>query len=220
MNKPILQLKNISKRFSTGGEDIDILKSVNLELQAGQMLSLMGASGSGKSTLLHIAGLLDNADSGEVFIAGEPTSQFKDNEKTRLRGNLIGFVFQLHHLWSEFSALENIIITQRLNGVSKRDATHYAQTLLQEVGLESRGSHFPAQLSGGERQRIAIARALANKPKILLADEPTGNLDSDNATRIFDLFKKLVDKYKLAVLIATHDVKIASASDKIIKLET
>ncbi len=184
------------------------------------MLSLMGASGSGKSTLLHIAGLLDNADDGEVLIAGQPTSQFKDNEKTRLRGNLIGFVFQLHHLWSEFSALENIVITQRLNGVSKADATHHAETLLQEVGLEARRNYFPAQLSGGERQRIAIARALANKPQILLADEPTGNLDSDNATRIFDLFKKLVDKYKLAVLIATHDDKIGSASDDIIKLES
>lgn len=219
MNKSLLKLNHICKSFKSGEEKINILKSINLELHKGKMLALMGASGSGKSTLLHIAGLLDTYDDGEVIIDGIKTSQLSDNQKTNLRGDKIGFVFQLHHLWSEFNALENIIISQRLNGVSTSVARKRAETLLHEVGLQHRGHHFPAQLSGGERQRIAIARALANKPQILLADEPTGNLDSENATRIFDLFKKLVDKYNLAVLIATHDVKIASASDNIIKLE-
>lgn len=221
-DKTVLRLQNICKSFRAGlDNDLDsvhILKNFNLSLKSAQMLAVTGVSGCGKSTLLHIAGLLDSADSGEVYINNQACRSLSATAKAKLRGRTIGFVFQLHHLWAEFSALENLIIPQRLNGVSSPKATAKAQLLLDEIALSHRAKHHPAQLSGGERQRIAIARALANDPQILLADEPTGNLDPDNAKRVFALFQKLVDKYNLAVLIATHDASIAQASDAVIQL--
>ena len=216
--QPALRQVHIYKTYQSSNENIEILKNINITINSGEVTALIGQSGSGKSTLLHIAGLLDEATSGDIFINGENISAYSPQEKANLRGRKIGFIFQLHHLWHEFSALENVTFPQILMGQPKKQAREYGEYLLSQVGLQSRLHHKPAQLSGGERQRVAIARALANRPKILLADEPTGNLDAENSMVIFDLLCRLLEQEKLSALIATHDNDLAIKAHHVISL--
>ena len=202
---PLLKLTAISKKFYQGDHSLVILDNVNFSLFSHEVIGLIGPSGSGKSTLLHIAGLLDGPTKGEVKINHHITAHLKDYQKTLLRAQFIGFIYQSHYLLPEFSALENVMMPMRLNQKSFKDAKEYALYLLKEVGLENRLSHRPGELSGGEQQRVAIARALANHPKILLADEPTGNLDPETADLILNLILKISQKHQIAALIATHN---------------
>ncbi|WP_419796747.1 MAG: ABC transporter ATP-binding protein [Terasakiella sp.] len=219
MNKTILELQDLNRSFSQGQDQLDILKEASLTIHPGEIVALVGPSGAGKSTLLQTAGLLERPDSGEILIDGVETSKLNDREKTRLRRNHLGFVYQYHHLLPEFSAKENIVIPQMINGKTKKEAEIRAQELLEAVSLAKRGEHRPAELSGGEQQRIAIARALANKPKLLLADEPTGNLDPATSDHVFNLLLDEVRKEGLAALIATHNPTLAQRMDRIVKLE-
>ena len=182
------------------------------------MVALVGPSGSGKSTLLHVLGLLDKADEGQLLIGDRDVLSVSDSEKTKIRRNDIGFVYQFHHLLPEFSAEENIMLPQIINGTDKKAAANTAKSLLEKMGLAHRGDHRPARLSGGEQQRVAIARALANHPKILLADEPTGNLDPETAESVFAIFTKLVKESGTAALIATHNMDLAKRMDRIIQV--
>ncbi len=219
MNKAVLELQNLNRSFSQGHDRLDILKEASLTIHPGEIVALVGPSGAGKSTLLQTAGLLERPDSGEILIDGVETTKLSDREKTRLRRNHLGFVYQYHHLLPEFSAQENIVIPQMINGKTKKEAQIRAQELLEAVSLAKRGQHRPAELSGGEQQRIAIARALANKPKLLLADEPTGNLDPATSDHVFNLLLDEVRKEGLAALIATHNPALAQRMDRIVKLE-
>lgn len=206
-----LHLDNITRHYG----DLVILEGVDLKLARGEIIALLGPSGSGKSSLLHIAGLLEAPSQGEVHIDGHPTSNMSDAERTRLRRDALGFVYQFHHLLPEFSALGNTSLPLLIAGVKKAQAEQEAERLLTLMGLASRVHHQPGQLSGGEQQRTAIARALANKPDILLADEPTGNLDPKTSDVVFDALIKLVRQEGLAALIATHDQRLASRLDRI-----
>jgi len=219
MNKAVLELQNLNRSFTQGHDQLDILKEACLMIHPGEIVALVGPSGAGKSTLLQTAGLLERPDSGEILIDGVETTKLSDREKTRLRRNHLGFVYQYHHLLPEFSAQENIVIPQMINGKTKKEAQIRAQELLEAVSLAKRGEHRPAELSGGEQQRIAIARALANKPKLLLADEPTGNLDPATSDHVFNLLLDEVRKEGLAALIATHNPTLAQRMDRIVKLE-
>jgi lipoprotein-releasing system ATP-binding protein len=219
MSNPVLELRGLNRSFKQGNDDLHILKEANLTIHAGEIVALVGPSGAGKSTLLQTAGLLEKPDSGTVLLNDVDTSQLKDDAKTLLRRHHLGFVYQYHHLLPEFSALENIIIPQMITGKSKAEAKIRAQELLDAVSLSTRGEHRPAELSGGEQQRVAIARALANKPKLLFADEPTGNLDPQTSDHVFDLLMHEVRKEGLAALIATHNPSLAARMDRIIKLE-
>ena len=219
MNKTVLELQKLNRSFKQGNEELHILKEANLTIKAGEIVALVGPSGAGKSTLLQTAGLLEKPDSGQIFVNGVDTSSMKDDEKTRLRRFHYGFVYQYHHLLPEFSASENIIIPQMITGKSRTNARVRADELLAAVSLSKRGEHRPAELSGGEQQRIAIARALANKPKLLLADEPTGNLDPTTSDHVFGLLLNEVRKEGLAALIATHNPTLAARMDRVIKLE-
>lgn len=206
-----LHLDNITRHYG----DLVILEGVDLKLARGEIIALLGPSGSGKSSLLHIAGLLEAPSQGEVHIDGHPTSNMSDAERTRLRRDALGFVYQFHHLLPEFSALGNTSLPLLIAGVKKAQAEQEAERLLTLMGLASRVHHQPGQLSGGEQQRTAIARALANKPDILLADEPTGNLDPKTSDVVFDALIKLVRQEGLAALIATHDQRLANRLDRI-----
>jgi lipoprotein-releasing system ATP-binding protein len=192
MSKPVLSLKDLKRTFHQGTEVLHVLKSVNLDLHPGEIVALVGPSGSGKSTLLQTAGLLEKADGGEIIIDGKPCSQLNDAARTQIRRGVLGFVYQFHHLLPEFDAEENIILPQMIGGKSFAEARIRAQDLLKEVGILDRATHRPARLSGGEQQRVAIVRALANRPKVLLADEPTGNLDEHTAASVFDKLIQLV----------------------------
>ena len=214
-----LRLEAIDKTFHQGGKAIEVLHGVSLEVRPGELVALVGPSGSGKSTLLHIAGLLERPDAGEVVIGGQAASALDDNARTGLRRNTIGFVYQYHHLLPEFSALENVILPQMIAGLSKAEARVRAEELLALVGLSERVEHRPARLSGGEQQHVAIARGLANAPAILVADEPTGNLDPHTAESVFDLLVEMVRGAGLAVLIATHNLEIAARMDRTLRLE-
>lgn len=214
----ILTLNNITRTYTQGENTITPLANFSLEIKAGEVVALVGPSGSGKTTLLQIAGLLDNPTSGEVLVAGQDMSQANDALRTATRRNHIGFVYQFHHLLPEFSALENVVLPQMIVGVAKMAAEEKARKLLAELGLEKRTSHRPAKLSGGECQRVAIARALANDPKLLLADEPTGNLDHATAEQVFALLLAQAKQRDLAALIATHNMELAAKMDRIIKL--
>jgi lipoprotein-releasing system ATP-binding protein len=214
-----LRLDSICKTFHQGEKDLEVLRSVSLHIKPGEMVALVGPSGAGKSTLLHIAGLLESADSGKVWINGQDASQLGDTGRTSLRRSAIGFVYQYHHLLPEFSAVENIILPQMLAGVSKADARERAMELLEMVRLADRAEHRPGQLSGGEQQRVAIARGLANRPAILMADEPTGNLDPDTAGSVFDILVSLVQEVGLAALIATHNLELAARMDRTLRFE-
>jgi lipoprotein-releasing system ATP-binding protein len=211
---PILFLHAIDRHYRQGDVTLDILKGAELAIWPGQSVALIAPSGAGKSTLLHIAGLLERPDSGEVYIDQIATSALSDGERTRMRRTEIGFVYQFHHLLMEFSAIENVIMPQMIRGLSRREATRRATDLLSYLGLKGRLTHRPAELSGGEQQRVAIARAVANAPRILLADEPTGNLDPRTSEHVFSALTQLVQASGLAVVVATHNMDIAARMDR------
>ena len=214
----VLKLKNISKEFIEPRRNIVALNKINLELSDGQCIGLLGPSGSGKSTLLQIAGLLDNPSNGEIVINGEKCDTLSQEKKNLIRKKYIGFIYQNFYLLDSFSALENIIIPQLINGSSYKSAKKRAINLLSSLGLSKRIDNKPRELSGGEKQRVAILRAIANMPKIILADEPTGNLDKKNSENVIKIIKNLVSHYKISFIIATHNLSIVKKFDKIIKL--
>ena len=219
MNKPVLELASIKKSFSKGSSNkIEVLKGVDLQLFPGEIVALVAPSGAGKSTLLQIAGLLDKPLSGKIFIDGQEIQNKSDNQLTMIRRQEIGFVYQFHHLLPEFSSRENIDLPQLANGFPSKDAQRRSNELLDLVNLTNRSNHRPAELSGGEQQRIAICRALANKPKIILADEPTGNLDQNTTLSVFESLLKIVKKTNLAALIATHNLDLAKRMDRVVEL--
>jgi lipoprotein-releasing system ATP-binding protein len=219
MNKPVLQLSHIKKSFHQGEESLDILKDVSLDINKGEIAAIVGPSGCGKSTLLHIAGLLEQPDKGSVSICGTSCTKSKDKQKTFLRRNHLGFVYQYHHLLAEFSAAENIMLPQIISGIKRKEAKITALRLLEQFGIIDRYSHRPSELSGGEQQRVAIARALANQPDLLLADEPTGNLDPHTANSVFDVMMEQVRLRDLAVMIVSHNHDLAKKADKIFAFE-
>ena len=211
---PALFLHAIERHYRQGDEMLDILKGAELAVWAGQSVALVAPSGAGKSTLLHIAGLLEHPDVGEVYVDGRPTSGRSDAERTAIRRTQIGFVYQAHHLLPEFSAVENVMLPQMIKGLSRPEARRRAEELLAYLGLRERLLHRPAELSGGEQQRVAIARAVANAPNILLADEPTGNLDLHTADHVFGSLLQLVSSSGLATIIATHNMELAARMDR------
>ncbi len=218
MAEVILELKNIHRHFIQGGKDLHILKGVNFTLNRGEVVTLVGASGSGKSTLLQIAGLLDGMIEGDVIIDGQTCTRLSDNKRTRIRRNDVGFIYQFHHLLPEFSALENVILPQIIAGISKSKARKGAAEMLEKLGLGSRIAHRPSELSGGEQQRVAIARALINRPKILLADEPTGNLDEATGNGVMNELLRLSREEGISALIATHNNQLARKMDRCVTL--
>ncbi len=211
---PILFLHEIERHYSQGEATLNILNGAELAVWAGQSVALVAPSGAGKSTLLHVAGLLEHADHGDVYIDGKATAVLPDAERTRIRRNEIGFVYQSHHLLPEFTALENVLLPQLIRGLGRSEAKKRAVELLDYLGLRGRLNHRPAEMSGGEQQRVAIARAVANAPRILLADEPTGNLDVKTADHVFAAFTQLVRASGLATIIATHNMDIAARMDR------
>jgi lipoprotein-releasing system ATP-binding protein len=214
MQDAVLSLSNIRRSFTQGDARLDVLQGASLDVREGESVALIGPSGAGKSTLLHIAGLLEAPESGSISIAGVQVNAKDDATRTKLRRNSIGFVYQFHHLQPEFSARENIVLPQMIKGIAKKDAERRADELLDLVGLGARAEHRPARLSGGEQQRIALARALANKPRLLIADEPTGNLDPDTAESVFNLLGQLVKTQGLGLLMATHNLELAQRMDR------
>ena len=218
MSDAALELRGVGRTFHQGGRDIEVLRDVQMSLVPGEIVALVGPSGAGKSTLPHIAGLLERPDAGEVIIGDEACSGLAEADRTRLRRGTLGFVYQFHHLLPEFSALENIMLPQMIAGTSRAEARVRAGELLEMMGLGDRATHRPGQLSGGEQQRIAIARSVANAPAILLADEPTGNLDPETAGGVFDQMLKLVRGARLAALIATHNLELAAKMDRTLQL--
>lgn len=219
MNNTTLTLKNINKTFRQGNEILEVLKDVNLEIKPKEVVALIGPSGSGKSTLLQIAGLLEKPTDGEVYIDGENCTENSDNVRTMLRRDYLGFVYQYHNLLPDFDAAENVIIPQLIAGVKYKEAQDKAMWLLQRLGLNEREHHRPAELSGGEQQRVAIARALANAPKLLLADEPTGNLDPNTSDNVFFTLLEVVKETGLSALIATHNIDLANKMDRVVSLK-
>jgi lipoprotein-releasing system ATP-binding protein len=217
--EPAVFLHAIERRYLQGAATLDILKSAELAVWSGQSVALIAPSGTGKSTLLHVAGLLEHPDSGEVYVDGTATSALSDAERTRIRRTEIGFVYQQHRLLPEFSAVENVMLPQMIRGLSKREARKRADELLSYLGLGERLDHRPSQLSGGEQQRVAIARAVANAPRILLADEPTGNLDPKTAAHVFSALSQLVRASGLAAVIATHNMELAQRMDRRVTLQ-
>ncbi len=213
-----LRLNAVARRYPQGDGQLEVFRDVNVTLAAGELVALVGPSGAGKSSLLHMAGLLEAPSAGEIVIAGSPVSLLTDAERTRIRRDTIGFVYQAHHLLPEFTALENVMIPQLIAGKRRKDAGVEAQRLLTMMGLENRVTHRPSQLSGGEQQRVAIARALANGPRLLLADEPTGNLDQRTAAGVFEALLAIVRAEGLAALVATHNLQLAAKMDRALVL--
>ena len=210
MSEKLLQTINLRRVFSETGENLEILKGVNFEMNAGELVALTGSSGSGKSTFLNLVGMLDTPTSGEILFKGKALSRFNDAERDRYHRVQVGFVFQFHHLLSEFTAIENVCVPGRVLGTSEAECRDRAAMLLETVGLKDRIKHLPRELSGGERQRVAIARALMNHPDLVLADEPSGNLDEANSAMLNELIGELNEKFNQAFLIVTHDEKLAS----------
>lgn len=219
MSKIVLQAKNLSKDYVQGKEALTVLHDVNFTIQTGESVALVGPSGAGKSTLLHILGLLDTATKGDLTIDGHMAATLSERKRTALRLSSIGFVYQFHHLLPEFSALENIVVPQMIAGISRSMAAERASLLLKNVGLEHRLNHRPGKLSGGEQQRVAIVRALANQPKLLLADEPTGNLDPQTADGVFDMLMTAIKEREMGALIATHNMELAKRMDRILEIK-
>ncbi len=219
MSKRVLDLTGVKRTFHQGRQDLEILRGVDLAVNEGEIVALVGPSGAGKSTLLHIAGLLEPPDAGDVAIGGQSCNGMDDDARTAMRRDHLGFVFQYHHLLPEFSALENVAIPGIVSGLSRLQARERAKEILGWMGLEEREKHRPERLSGGEQQRVAIARALASKPTLLLADEPTGNLDPTTAADVFDVLLKLVKGAGLAALVGTHNSELASRMDRVLRLE-
>jgi lipoprotein-releasing system ATP-binding protein len=209
-----LRVEGVARRYVQGESTLEVFRDVSLSVKRGELVALIGQSGAGKSSLLHMAGLLESPSEGEIWIDGLSASALPDSERTRLRRDRIGFVYQAHHLLPEFSAVENVMMPQLIAGRSKRDAEKEAKRILELLGLEKRLTHRPTQLSGGEQQRVAIARALANHPSLLLADEPTGNLDPRTASGVFDALVTLVHAEGLAALVATHNAELAGKMDR------
>lgn len=218
MSDAALALDGIERTFKQAGNDLHVLRGASVSIRRGETVALVGPSGAGKSTLLHIAGLLERPDGGDVIVGGTSCRRLGDDARTALRRTAIGFVYQFHHLLPEFSALENIVVPQMIAAASKSDARDRARDLLGMVGLADRATHRPAKLSGGEQQRVAIARALANSPDVLIADEPTGNLDQETAERVFALLMQLTRDTGVAALVATHNPDLAARMDRKVTL--
>jgi lipoprotein-releasing system ATP-binding protein len=214
-----LSLRDIKRTFVQGDRRLEVLKGITLDLKPGEIVALVGQSGSGKSTLLHIAGLLERPDEGDIVVGGKPAGTAGDRERTVMRRQFLGFVYQYHHLLPEFSAIENVMLPQMLNGKSRAEARRRAAELLAMVQLKERADHRPGRLSGGEQQRVAIARAVANAPRVLLADEPTGNLDSSTADAVFRQLLGLVRETGMAALVATHNPELAGRMDRTVTLK-
>jgi lipoprotein-releasing system ATP-binding protein len=217
--KSALTLENIVRTYPTGSGPLQVLRGANLSVAEGEMVALVAPSGAGKSTLLHIAGLLEAPDSGDVFIVGEMASKLGDDARTAMRRRQIGFVYQFHHLLPEFTALENVMLPQMIAGLGRKEAQRRAKEVLDYLQVGQRADHRPGKLSGGEQQRVAIARAVANAPRVLLADEPTGNLDPKTAGHVFAALKNLVRESGLAALIATHNYALAGEMDRTVTIE-
>jgi lipoprotein-releasing system ATP-binding protein len=215
---PVIYLHEIKRQYMQGDEQLTVLNGAKLALWPGQSVALVAPSGSGKSTLLHIAGLLESPDEGEVYVAGVPTSQLSDVERTQIRRTDIGFVYQSHRLLPEFSAIENVMLPQMIRGLARTETVKRSTEILAYLGLGGRLKHRPAELSGGEQQRVAIARAVANAPRALLADEPTGNLDPHTADHVFQALTQLVKATRVAMLIATHNMELAGRMDRRVSL--
>lgn len=215
---PALELRNVTRLFQQGDEEIHVLKGVNLLVNSGEIVALVGPSGAGKSTLLQIAGLLELPTSGNVLMNGTSCNELNDNQRTELRRHYAGFVYQFHHLLPEFTALENVMLPQLIAGKTKKEARLRAENLLDRLGLKERYLHRPKKLSGGEQQRVAIARAVANNPRILLADEPTGNLDTHTSDVVFEEMLSFVRGTGLGALIATHNLELAKKMDRVVRL--
>lgn len=219
MNNMVLQAKDIRKTFSDGKNAVDVIKGISLDIQAGQFLSIVGSSGSGKSTLLHVLGGLDRPSSGEILLQGKRFDTLGEAERGHLRNQHLGFVYQFHHLLPEFNALENVAMPLMLrDGTSYKKVKEQAEYLLNRVGLSHRLTHKPGELSGGERQRVAMARALVARPALMLADEPTGNLDRKTAVTIFELLAELRQEFNMAMLIVTHDEQLAQTADSVLHM--
>jgi lipoprotein-releasing system ATP-binding protein len=214
-----LILENITKSFMQGKQKLQVIKKVDLEINQGEFVALVGPSGSGKTTLLQIAGLLDQPDSGKISINNIDLSNADDELRTKVRRDQLGFIYQFHHLLPEFSALENIAMPLLIRGIKSAEAFAQAEIILKEINLEDRAQHRPAELSGGQQQRVAIGRAIIGKPSVLLADEPTGNLDSENALNVFNLLLNLTKKYQIACLVVTHNSELAKKMDRIITIK-
>lgn len=214
----LLELENLQRRFVQGEATIDVLRGVNANLKRGEIVALLGPSGSGKSTLLQAVGLLEGGFEGVIRIDGTDVTQYSQGERTRTRREKIGFVYQFHHLLPDFNAIENVILPQLIRGTAQADAEVRAEELLTSLGLAERLQHKPSKLSGGEQQRVAVARALANRPALVLADEPTGNLDEATADRVFEQFTSLVRDNGSAALVATHNERLAARMDRVLRL--
>ena len=219
MSEPVLRLRGVARAYRTGEGVLEVLKGVDLDVHAGEVVGLIGPSGSGKSSLLHAAGLLERPTAGQIDIEGRDCSKLSDRERTRIRLGAIGFVYQFHHLLAEFSALDNVAIPQMIAGRSRPQARERAADLLGQLGLSQRLSHQPGQLSGGEQQRVAIARALANQPRVVMADEPTGNLDPATSGAVFQNLFDLARGTGVALLIATHNMELAHHMDRVFALK-
>lgn len=215
MSKEILKLENVEKKYSGSVEELHIINNLSFSVEEGEFISILGRSGSGKSTLLNIMGLLDRVDGGKIFIGGQEVDKLSEEERDKIKNQMIGFVFQFHYLLPEFTALENVMLPALLNNFDKKlEMEKRAKKLLEKVGLGERENHKPSQLSGGEKQRVAIARALINSPKILLADEPTGNLDEETSEMIFKILKDINKNEKQTIIVVTHSKDLAEISDK------
>jgi lipoprotein-releasing system ATP-binding protein len=214
----VLEVKGLRRSFRQGGVTIDVLRGVDLEVRKGEIVALLGPSGSGKSTLLQAVGLLEGGFQGSIRIAGAEVAELSDGNRTRVRRDTLGFVYQFHHLLPDFTALENVVIPQLVKGASREEADERARSLLGTLGLAERVTHRPSKLSGGEQQRVAVARALANRPALVLADEPTGNLDEATADIVFAEFLRLVRDEGSAALVATHNERIAGKMDRVLRL--
>jgi lipoprotein-releasing system ATP-binding protein len=215
----ILRLNQVTRTYQQGQEELHILKGIDLSIEPGEVVALVGSSGSGKTTLLQIAGLLEGPSSGDVWIHSKNCSHLSEYERTLTRRKTLGFVYQFHHLLPEFTALENVMMPGFIAGITKKQAVQDATTLLERLGLSHRLKHKPKELSGGEQQRVAIARALMNSPSLILADEPTGNLDGDTAKTVFDELLNLVKETRLSALVATHDLVLAEKMTRIVRIQ-
>lgn len=220
MNEAVLRISDLGKKYNAGKpNEVQVLQGLDLTVQRGEVVALVAPSGAGKSTLLHIAGLLDTADTGQIEIAGQDMTGKPDRDRTEMRRRDVGFIYQFHHLLAEFTAMENVVLPQLANGVPAGQAETRARDLLAQVGLDRRVDHRPAELSGGEQQRVAFCRALANQPRLLLADEPTGNLDPATSDQLFDALMSLAAGQGLSALIATHNLELAQRMDRMVRLE-